>query len=237
MTPEQIAKTNAVVERLLTGIVRPKVLEAGCGSLSLLRMPPDATVVGMDISATQLEKNQRVHERILRDIQSEDFPENEFDLIVCYNVLEHVRHPERAIRNFVKALKEGGVAVIAFPNVLSLKGLLTKFTPFWFHVWVYRVLLKDDTAGVDGNAPFPTPIRFSLRPGAVRQFALQNGLSIEYCSVYESDMQRHHLRGHFFVNLAMTWVGAAVRVLTLGKVDVNLTDCMIVVRKKALKMV
>lgn len=40
---------------------------------------------------------------------------NEFDVILCLNVLEHVYDFKSAIENMHKALKKGGVAVIAVP--------------------------------------------------------------------------------------------------------------------------
>lgn len=36
-----------------------------------------------------------------------------FDLVVCCHVLEHARHPARAARNIVQALRPGGIAYIA----------------------------------------------------------------------------------------------------------------------------
>lgn len=39
--------------------------------------------------------------------------EEPFDLVICCHVLEHARHPARAARNIVQALKPGGIAYIA----------------------------------------------------------------------------------------------------------------------------
>ena len=40
---------------------------------------------------------------------------DEFDIILCLNVLEHVYDYEKAIKNMHRALKKGGVAAIAVP--------------------------------------------------------------------------------------------------------------------------
>lgn len=45
---------------------------------------------------------------------------NEFDIILCLNVLEHVYDFHLAVKNMHKALKKGGVAVIAVPMFYPL---------------------------------------------------------------------------------------------------------------------
>jgi SAM-dependent methyltransferase len=39
--------------------------------------------------------------------------EDPFDLVICCHVLEHARHPARAARNMMQALKPGGIAYVA----------------------------------------------------------------------------------------------------------------------------
>lgn len=45
---------------------------------------------------------------------------NEFDIILCLNVLEHVYDYEKAIANMHQSLKKGGVLVIAVPAFYPL---------------------------------------------------------------------------------------------------------------------
>jgi 2-polyprenyl-3-methyl-5-hydroxy-6-metoxy-1,4-benzoquinol methylase len=45
---------------------------------------------------------------------------NEFDIILCLNVLEHVYDYEKAIKNIYQALKEGGTVAIAVPAFYPL---------------------------------------------------------------------------------------------------------------------
>ena len=103
---EQITKLQSAVGELLTNTEPLKVLEAGCGSSSRITIGQDAYIVGIDISEKQLERNSSLNGKLLGDIQSYDLPVSHFDVVVCWNVLEHLREPERALRNFVKALKE-----------------------------------------------------------------------------------------------------------------------------------
>src|SRR5579862_6866063 len=84
---------------LLKGRDRLKVLEAGCGSSSHVRLPGTVHAVGIDISAEQLAKNTAVQEKILGDIQQYRLPRGEFDVTVCWMVLEHLSNPGDALLN------------------------------------------------------------------------------------------------------------------------------------------
>jgi 2-polyprenyl-3-methyl-5-hydroxy-6-metoxy-1,4-benzoquinol methylase len=103
------------------------VLEAGCGSASALEFSEEAQIAGIDICPKSLTRNTIVHKKILGDIQNYSFTGEEFDFIVCWNVLEHVPEPLQAVVNLSRALKPGGLMVLALPNVLSFEGMLTKF--------------------------------------------------------------------------------------------------------------
>ncbi len=232
MNAEEIAKMQKVVDRFLNGKEELDLLEAGCGSRSHLRIPSHARVTGMDLSKRQLEKNSDLHEKILGDLQTHELPASRFDIIVCWDVLEHLPYPQKALENFVKALKPGGILVLAVPNVFSLKSLIAKWTPYGFHVWVYRTLLHDDTAGIDGNSPYPTYHRFSIAPGALQKSLEKRGLKTEYFSMYESEFQKENLREkyppiHFFLAV----FGVLAGVFSLNKIKANLTDCLCVFSK------
>ncbi len=146
---------QGVMDRLFPGGALITVLEAGCGSATHVMLGDNVRIVGIDISEDQLARNSSLSQNIVGDIQTYDFDEESFDLIMCWDVLEHLTHPEKALKSFARAVKPGGVILLALPNVYSLKGLVTKFTPHWLHVWVYRNVFKSSTAGKPGYAPFP----------------------------------------------------------------------------------
>ena len=70
--------------------------------------------------------------------------------------------------------------------VFSVKGLVAKFTPHWFHLWYYRRLLGRPHAGTGHHPPFKTYLRFSLSEGAVRRFARRHRLRVLESVGYES---------------------------------------------------
>jgi SAM-dependent methyltransferase len=49
------------------------------------------------------------------DVTSIAFPDNEFDVIICYHVLEHVKDDLRAIRELHRVLAEDGFAILQVP--------------------------------------------------------------------------------------------------------------------------
>lgn len=228
---EEVGKLQVAVDRLLAGKESLRILEAGCGSASRLTFPADSHVTGIDISQEQLDRNEILSEKILGDIQTHELPESGFDIIVCWDVLEHLSTPEKALANFVKAIKPGGLIILAFPSPRTVKGLITRLTPHSFHVWAYRHLFGHPLAGVEGRAPFETHLRWSLSPGSIRRFAAGSGLSIEYFTIYEGYPQRR-LRSRFKIVGPIWWVVKMIpKVLSVGFVDAEKTDCLIVLKK------
>lgn len=150
------------------------VLDVGCGRGR--DFGSNSHVTGLDVGEIELGENQYLDERIIGDIQTVDLP-GAYDLIYCNDVLEHLPEPLVAVRKMCRALAVGGTLELGFPNVLHPKSLVAKTTPHWFHVWVYRRLGSPD-AGKPGHGPYPTFLRWSLRPSAVGMAAGEEGVSI-----------------------------------------------------------
>jgi SAM-dependent methyltransferase len=126
-----------------------------------VELPPDAYVVGLDVSAVALARNEIVDEAIIGDIETYPLPNQRFDLVVCHDVLEHLSDPVAAVRNLARSVAVGGELDVQMPILWSDKGLVTRLTPHRFHVWCYRVLFRIETAGREGYAPFPTKMRIT----------------------------------------------------------------------------
>ena len=78
------------------------IYEAGGGSTSFLPLNVlrRAHVTVVDIDEDQIRNNDYAQEAILGDIQTHRFPPNSFDLVICYNVIEHVPDVEAALLGF-----------------------------------------------------------------------------------------------------------------------------------------
>jgi 2-polyprenyl-3-methyl-5-hydroxy-6-metoxy-1,4-benzoquinol methylase len=122
---------------LLARIVGPgrNVLDVGCASgyLGVLLAADGCTVVGVesDIEAAAVAKSsgayQAVH-TIDLDHAASSLPSGTFDVILCADVLEHLRQPEDVLRRLGPLLAAGGRFVISLPNVAHLSVRLELLT-------------------------------------------------------------------------------------------------------------
>lgn len=199
------------------------ILDAGCGDRCALAYPSDADVTGVDVSSELLARNTRLDRRIVADLGEADLGRQRFDVVVCWDVLEHVRDPGSALDNMADALAPDGLLVVKVPNVRSLKGLATKFTPYRSHRWLYRRF------GITEEAmPFPTPFSWSLAADPLRSWGRKRGLSLRWEARWEAEIQER-LRAK--VRLEGRIWGTARRLggaLTFGAVDGRATDFVLV---------
>jgi hypothetical protein len=72
---------------------------------------PNAAYVSADLSGDEAIQHM--------DMTDVPFKDDAFDLIVCVHVLEHVEDDRRAMREMVRVLKPGGVALLLVPIVLE----------------------------------------------------------------------------------------------------------------------
>lgn len=209
------------------------IYEAGGGSTSFLPLGVlrRAHVTVVDIDEDQVNNNDYAQETILGDIQTHRFPRSSFDLIICYNVIEHVPDVEAALSGFCESLKPNGMILIGAPNPRSLSGVVTKYSPHWFHVWFYRHIRGDRNAGLPGHAPFPTHFHPLVSLPNLEAFAARNGLQMIYRKQYESPRYPEmRLRKPLFAAL----VDAGAKVLNFllpGKTDVRHGDYHVILRK------
>ena len=145
-----------------------------------------AHVTVVDIDEDQIRNNDYAQETILGDIQTYRFAPDSFDLVICYNVIEHLPDVEAALSGFCESLKQGGLILIGAPNPRSLSGVVTKYSPHWFHVWFYRHVRGDKNAGQPGQAPFPTFFHPLVTLSKLEAFAEDHGLEVIYRREYES---------------------------------------------------
>ena len=166
-----------------------RIYEAGGGSASALPLSSlnNRNILVVDIDEIQLRNNEYADTKILGDIQTYAPPPNSFDLITCYNVIEHLTAVDQAIKQFFRALAPGGLLFIGAPNPESLFGMITKYSPHWFHVWFYRVILRRKNAGKPGHVPFPTVYHPIVSPKQLLKFSAQIGFEVVYLNIYIGD--------------------------------------------------
>lgn len=180
-----LAEVHDILDASLPSMTPPRVLEAGGGSFSHIHLRRDAHISVVDISPEQLARNDYAHERILGDLEDPRTIQGRHDLIVCFDVLEHLRRPHLALSHLIKAMDDGGLLVIGCPNRNSTKGLVTRYTPHGFHVWYYKTIRGIADAGQAGHAPFETFLDPRMDFNAVERHLKHAGLEILMARRYE----------------------------------------------------
>jgi SAM-dependent methyltransferase len=230
---DPLARVQDLVTRALALTTTPRVIEAGCGVRAHLAYPAGARVLGIDILRPQLIRNEEAARLAQGDVTALPVATASADLVVCWDVLEHLPTPHLAIAEIARVLRPGGLAVLALPNILSLKGLVTRLTPWSFHVWVYRHVLGDRSVGTDQSDQFPTALRFVLRPSGIRRLARTHGLAVDALHLYEGPVPRHMRRRHRAADIALSIAGTLTRTLSAGRYDTTLSDMIVVLSRPA----
>ena len=210
-----------------------RIYEAGGGSASILPLSSlnNRSIVVVDIDEIQLRNNSYSDTKILGDIQTYVFPSNSFDLIVCYNVIEHLTAVDQAIRQFHHALAPGGLLFIGAPNPESLFGMVTKYSPHWFHVWFYRVILRRKEAGKPGQVPFPTVYHPVVSPKELLKFCAQIGFEAIYVDIYIGDNYTKVKETRPIIGLLLTAGMTLLNALTFGRLNLAHGDYHAVLQK------
>jgi O-antigen biosynthesis protein len=96
------------------------VLDAGCGvgyGTRLLAEHGPARLVGVDISAEALaQAPAESAELVEADLRELPFEADSFDVVVCFEVIEHVDDHERVMEELRRVLRPPGILLISSPN-------------------------------------------------------------------------------------------------------------------------
>lgn len=138
-----------------------KVLEIGCGSgatlIELKKQGKASYTVGVDI--VDMDQSNKLDKFILADIETEnlDLPNEYFDVIICADVLEHLRDPWSALKKLKNYLKNGGIIVASIPNIREIKT-------------IFNIVIKGDFKYVDSGILDKTHLRFFCRKNILELF-------------------------------------------------------------------
>ncbi len=115
----------AIARRFLSSCQPGQVIyDMGCGEGVLVNEYRKAgyQITGMDL-------NYSSEFIIQRDFLKSGIPDNSVDVIVCLDVIEHLFFPdqEKALAEFARMLKPGGLALITVPNLAHLASRISFF--------------------------------------------------------------------------------------------------------------
>jgi len=228
---DDFVEAEELVERLLDKDRTIDLLEAGCGYHTYFRFKRRLHTTGVDVSEDALRAHPNLDAWAVADLENFDIGSDRFDAALCWNVLEHLDRPERALANIHRALRPTAVLVLGLPNVLSIKGMTAKLTPHRFHVWFYRVAGWSGS-GPHEEAPYPTKLKLGLRRRALVNHLQSTGWDVRYVREYESRLQKGLRYRIGLTGWKWAVVRALCRIASLAAIDATHTDTIIVARKR-----
>jgi SAM-dependent methyltransferase len=205
-----------------------KVFAAEAGAEFTIRRP--AYVVGVNVQQAERTRRQGADEYRTANLERIELEGEEYDVVLCCNVLEHVPCPLAVLPAFWEGLKYGGLLVIMAPNVTSLKGLMTRLTPLAFHRWYYTRV----AGWPPEKLPAPAVHSLSLRPRLLSKHARNGGWKVEYWRLYEGGVQKTLRYRIGIVGWRWRVVVGLTRALSLGLVTAERTGLIAVLRKTAI---
>lgn len=119
----------------------------GCGIYTRQMVARGMTVVGIDVNRSFAEAVSKVPGvvALVADIcKPQGLPWQNFaDVAVCSEVLEHVPHPDDAIRELHRALKPGGILILTTPQKWSTTELTARLLKVPGVEWLARKIYKE----------------------------------------------------------------------------------------------
>jgi SAM-dependent methyltransferase len=225
----------AVLARSLRAVAAERghleILEAGCGQrwpLQLGDVSYRLTGIDLDPEALRLRETvqQDLDEAVVGDICTADLPLGAFDVIYSSFVLEHIADAPCALANFSRWLAPGGLLLLRIPDRNSAYGVLTRLTPYWFHVAFYRYYLGNARAGTPGHGPYPTHYHPVVSRPGLREFGARHGLS-----VLEERGVRFQFRGRYLRSRLTRAVQRLISIASLGHFAASHNNLLLVLKK------
>jgi 2-polyprenyl-3-methyl-5-hydroxy-6-metoxy-1,4-benzoquinol methylase len=118
---ETFAKRIASLKSLIPA-ARPKALDVGCATGIFLEAATQAgwDVEGIDISSYAVSQAQEKGMRArVGELSAAQFPENSFDVVTLWDIIEHVTEPSSVLVECERILVPGGLLAISTPDAGS----------------------------------------------------------------------------------------------------------------------
>ena len=240
MKKVNLLKSRAEERRLLEKYIKQKatdgpplhILEAGCGQFWPLDLKDiQFTITGNDIDENVLHlrkaKHNDLNEMVVGDLRFLDIQTNRYDVIYNSYVLEHIDGAERVLENFSNWLKPRGLLILRIPDRNSVKAFVTRVTPFWFHMFYAKYIVRLRGAGTTGFGPFPTFFDPIVSRTGIHQFCRNKRFIIKEEYGHGSHVHSQSIAG-FLIHLLVR----TVSLLSLGKLAWEHTDLTYILEKE-----
>ena len=163
----------AFITRAAGNRTNPTILDVGCGSATLLGLlePLGFRVRGVDFSseAANVAKVENGVDVTVGSLEEACFPDESFDIVTLFHVMEHVTNPRQVLGEVARVLKPNGVVVLQVPNIESWQFRI--FGARWYGLDIPRHVIDYSRNSIfkllNDSGFIPTRIRhFNLRDNA-----------------------------------------------------------------------
>jgi len=107
-----------------------KILDVGCGDgvvtdRILNRVKKKYTVYGIDLLPKNKVNKKIIYTKGFFDNKSLPYKDDTFDIVYANQVIEHIIHKDRFVRECRRVLKKGGYCMFATENIASIDNILS----------------------------------------------------------------------------------------------------------------
>jgi 2-polyprenyl-3-methyl-5-hydroxy-6-metoxy-1,4-benzoquinol methylase len=151
------------------------ILDIGCGAGSFGRalkaQGRGKKVIGIEIFQEAAREATKYYDKVyIGDAETvEIHEENQFDYVVCNDVIEHLKDPWQMIKKIHGWLRKNGKLLISVPNIRYCEVL-------------YQIIAKGNFTYVDAGIMDITHLRF-FTINSVREMLNDGGFNVKYCQM------------------------------------------------------
>src|SRR5207244_6074837 len=109
-------------------------------------------------------------------------------------------------------------------------------TPLSFHLFVHRLIYGQRAGNAPGYEVCRTYLSYSIAPSSIARLAMHHAFDVDLFSIYESGMQRRFRERFGLVGKPWQVVRVLVRLLSVGIIDADATDCTLILRRPRLSV-
>jgi len=116
---------------------KAKILDIGCGNgqfLDSIQSIGNIDIYGTEMPGSSAKRASKIENIKLKIgvLESNNYPDNFFELITMFHVFEHLTEPERYLDIIDEILKKDGYLIVSFPNIDSWQAKF--FKGKWLHL-------------------------------------------------------------------------------------------------------
>jgi len=93
----------------------------------------DVSIEACNIAKNKLDNSAKI---VNSELKQCNFPNNYFDVITLWHVLEHIRNPKEILIEIKRILKDDGIMIIGLPNINSMAFKI--FKKYWIDLDIPR---------------------------------------------------------------------------------------------------